>query len=644
MTDIKSMNLEELKELMAKIGEKPFRAKQIYSWLHEHLVTSYDEMNNLPKGLRQKLEEYPITVLETLDVQISKIDGTRKYLFRLSDGNMIESVLMKYKHGNSVCISSQAGCRMGCRFCASTIGGLTRNLLPSEMLDQIYRIQESTGERVSNVVVMGTGEPLDNYDNLLRFIHILTEDGGIHISQRNLTVSTCGLVPKIYEPLTVFNGEHTMLPLMLSMYEISSAEDAENYVLLLEDTPRYVGQIEQFEREKAAKGLFMTENALNKVLESCIKFAETGNNCFLIGFFEDEMASAEFEISEQQKTALLERSRNSIINELLPAYRSLANTLEQLRPQCGSFAGACMRGVDAKDYYAAAIKSNAACNAEYSAMADELSESISSVYAKLVKIILTDSNAMKDYEKNMTSGNVEKDVEYLKELIDGIYPQIPEQSIQYVTIPDAVAEDFSPAAYMISAFDDPTRNVVLLNPTAEDDTMLFTLAHECFPGHLYQTQYFRSLDGLPLSQQLCAPTGYSEGWAVFSELFISGISEKYGVGGCTLREYESVLANILIPAYVSIKVNCEGWTTEDIGDYLKSFGLDQQEYIDVIYEYSIDMPLYFFNYAMGYVYTNKIYESVNHRSDGDKTAFFKRYLNMGPCMFDILFEEFGTEE
>ena len=412
-----------------------------------------------------------------------------------------------------------------------------------------------------------------------------------------------------------------MLPLMLSMYEISSAEDAENYVLLLEDAPRYIGQIEQFEREKAAKGLFMTENALNKVLESCIKFAETGNNCFLIGFFEDEMASAEFEISEQQKTALLERSRNSIINELLPAYRSLANTLEQLRPQCGSFAGACMRGVDAKDYYAAAIKSNAACNAEYSSMADELSESISSVYAKLVKIILTDSNAMKDYEKNMTSGNVETDVEYLKELIDGIYPQIPEQSIQYVTIPDAVAEDFSPAAYMISAFDDPTRNVVLLNPTAEDDTMLFTLAHECFPGHLYQTQYFRSLDGLPLSQQLCAPTGYSEGWAVFSELFISGISEKYGVGGCTLREYESVLANILIPAYVSIKVNCEGWTTEDIGDYLKSFGLDQQEYINVIYEYSIDMPLYFFNYAMGYVYTNKIYESVNHRSDGDKTAF-----------------------
>lgn len=193
------MTIDELKELMTVLGDKPFRAKQIYSWLHEHLVTSYDEMTNLSKGLREKLKEYPITALEVVDVQTSRLDGTQKYLFRLTDGNVIESVLMRYKHGNSVCISSQVGCRMGCRFCASTIGGLTRCLQPSEMLDQIYRIQSLTGERVSNVVVMGTGEPLDNYENLLRFIHILTEDGGLHISQRNLTVSTCGLVPKIYE-------------------------------------------------------------------------------------------------------------------------------------------------------------------------------------------------------------------------------------------------------------------------------------------------------------------------------------------------------------------------------------------------------------------------------------------------------------
>lgn len=223
MTDIKSMNMEELKELMTTLGEKPFRAKQIYSWLHEHMVNSYEEMTNLPAALREKLKEFPVTALEMVDVQISKLDGTRKYLFRLGDGNVIESVFMRYKHGNSVCISSQAGCRMGCRFCASTIGGLTRNLLASEMLDQVYQIQKLTGERVSNVVVMGTGEPLDNYENLLRFIHILTEEGGIHISQRNLTVSTCGLVPRIYD----LAGEKLQMTLAISLHAPNDAKRQE---------------------------------------------------------------------------------------------------------------------------------------------------------------------------------------------------------------------------------------------------------------------------------------------------------------------------------------------------------------------------------------------------------------------------------
>ena len=212
--DIKSMTIEDLTELMAALKEKPFRAKQLYGWLHEHLAVSYDEMTNLPKTLREKLSVYPIRALTPVDVRISKMDGTRKYLFRLPDGNVIESVLMKYKHGNSVCISSQVGCRMGCRFCASAIGGLTRNLLASEMLDQIYRIQTLSGERVSNVVVMGTGEPLDNYENLLRFIKILTGEGGLHISQRNITVSTCGLVPRMRE----LAGEKLQITLALSLH------------------------------------------------------------------------------------------------------------------------------------------------------------------------------------------------------------------------------------------------------------------------------------------------------------------------------------------------------------------------------------------------------------------------------------------
>ena len=196
--DIRAYGYEELQKEMATIGEKAFRAKQIYEWMHVKLVDHFDEMTNLSKALREKLEEnYEILPVVMLERQISQIDGTNKFLFRLYDGNVVESVLMKYKHGNSVCISSQAGCRMGCKFCASTLGGLDRNLTPSEMLSQIYYIQRDTGERVSNVVMMGTGEPMDNYDNVLRFLELITSENGLNISQRNITLSTCGIVPNI---------------------------------------------------------------------------------------------------------------------------------------------------------------------------------------------------------------------------------------------------------------------------------------------------------------------------------------------------------------------------------------------------------------------------------------------------------------
>lgn len=213
--DIKSLTLQEVAEEMKALGEQGFRAKQVYEWMHVKLARDFQNMTNLSKNLREKCEEhFSYTSLRTVRVQESAMDGTRKYLFQLSDGNVIESVWMKYKHGNSVCISSQVGCRMGCRFCASTIDGLERNLTASEMLDQVYAITLLTGERVSNVVVMGSGEPLDNYYNLLRFIALLTDENGLHISQRNLTVSTCGIVPKMYE----LADEKLQITLALSLH------------------------------------------------------------------------------------------------------------------------------------------------------------------------------------------------------------------------------------------------------------------------------------------------------------------------------------------------------------------------------------------------------------------------------------------
>lgn len=222
--DIKSLTFEEVREAVLALGEKPFRAAQLYQWMHEKLAGGFDEMTNLSKSFRKKLEEnFDYTNLEAVDRKISAIDGTEKYLFRLFDGNVIESVLMRYHHGNSVCISSQVGCRMGCRFCASTLGGLTRNLLPSEMLDQVYQIQRISGERVSNLVVMGTGEPLDNYDHLLRFLTLLTDEHGLHISQRNVTVSTCGIVERIY----LLADQKLQITLALSLHASSQEKRKE---------------------------------------------------------------------------------------------------------------------------------------------------------------------------------------------------------------------------------------------------------------------------------------------------------------------------------------------------------------------------------------------------------------------------------
>ena len=195
--NLKSLTLTELTALLKELGEPGFRAKQVYTWLHKG-VRSYGEMTNLPQGLRDRLEQqYPICPPKVVRKQVSKLDGTTKYLWELSDGNCVESVLMRYHHGNTVCISTEVGCLMGCAFCASTHGGLVRRLEPFEMLDQVLFSQIDSGLPVSNIVLMGIGEPLDNFDHVMRFLELVNSPEGMNISMRHISLSTCGLVPKI---------------------------------------------------------------------------------------------------------------------------------------------------------------------------------------------------------------------------------------------------------------------------------------------------------------------------------------------------------------------------------------------------------------------------------------------------------------
>ena len=214
---IYSLQLDELKEWLEQNGEKSFRAAQIYEWLYEKRVSSFEDMTNLSKGLRAKLaDSFTLTTLKTLVQQTSK-DGTIKFLFELHDGYSIETVLMRHDYGNSVCVTTQVGCRIGCTFCASTLGGLKRNLEAGEIVAQVVKVQQALDEldeRVSSVVIMGIGEPFDNYDNMMSFLRIINHDKGLNIGARHITVSTSGIIPKIYQ----FADEKLQINFALSLH------------------------------------------------------------------------------------------------------------------------------------------------------------------------------------------------------------------------------------------------------------------------------------------------------------------------------------------------------------------------------------------------------------------------------------------
>ena len=437
------------------------------------------------------------------------------------------------------------------------------------------------------------------------------------------------------EPLTPLNGMHSMLPLSMVCFSVRNADDVENYMILIEDMARVLGDIERFENEKADQGLFMTETALDQVVESCRSFAEKGEESFLISYFEEVLEKArEFGFTEDQCSALRERNRNAVLNEILPAYKHLADALNARRGDCMEFEGACKRGQNAKAYFALTVCDEGATMDDMDTVKKLLNKMGRNTYEDMISAYLSDPNMSDKFGDDISFGSVEKNMEWLTGFIKEYYPEMPAYNLKYIQVPDDIADDFSPAAYLTASYDDYYDNLMLINPTSEGSDDLLTVAHETIPGHMYQFLYARNMKGLSLAQQILEPTGYAEAWTVFTEDFVSKHCDDLDADFCTMTNSDSTFGNIYLPAYVRIMVNYYGWDKDQVVDLLKTYGIESAA--DIFYEYAITMPVYAMSYAIGYSYLSDIYRSADPGSNNEIKAFFERYLSYGPTYMDII--------
>ena len=441
------------------------------------------------------------------------------------------------------------------------------------------------------------------------------------------------------EPLEPINGIQTMLPLSMTCFTIRNAEDIETYLCLVEDMPRFIGQIEQFEIDKARQGLFMTETALDDVIESIESITKKGKKSVLITYFNSEIIAKakEFGMTDEECDALKERNRTAVMDGVLPAYTHLKETLEAHRGDCGRFLGACSKTEMAYNYYLLKLQYEGATMDDPETIVGLLEDMGDSTYIELFKAITYGpSDLLDQFGDPLTLGSLEDNLAWLEEFIKKYYPDLPEYSLTYQQVPDDLADSFSPAAYLTPAFDNYYDNLMLVNPSSEGADDLLTVAHETVPGHMFQFLYARNMEGLSLAQQLFEPTGYAEGWTVFTEYFVASNCYEINNYLCILTNTNSTFCNIFLPAYVSVLVNLYGYDKNEVNKFLEQFGMGSAS--DILYEYAITMPFYAMNYAIGYAYMLAIYQDAAPKGAGEHKRFFEKYLSFGPCDMDMMRE------
>ena len=433
-----------------------------------------------------------------------------------------------------------------------------------------------------------------------------------------------------YEPLDEYVGLHMNMPLFFGLYSFKDEKDIENYLTLLADMPRYFGQVLAFEQERANRGFFMTEKMLDVILGDLQTVADSAETSYLHGTFRDAMEKQAY-LSAEQREAYIAKNDELVRTAWVDAYRLLHDGLEELRPKCRAAVGAYEQGGDALDYYCWKMKAEASNNRtveEEIAFLENCSTTIYAIFLPAARSCYSDFVA----EKKITTGSLESDEAYLKTLMPKIVPPMPDVKVTYTEVPEELQDSFSPAAYLTPALDGYRDNIILTNPKDQNNYSMSTLAHEGFPGHMFQFTYQYNLGTIPKFQLMIETNGYAESWSTNAEWNVAQINEKYGSDLAVATFLWEYFIDTLI-TIVSLKVNGQGASLDEVKDYLSNWNLESAA--EDIYEYAVDMPIYFFKYTGGFC---ELFDLTNRCCGDDKVAFFTEYLRWGPSYFDLLNE------
>lgn len=442
-----------------------------------------------------------------------------------------------------------------------------------------------------------------------------------------------------YEPLSVYSGLQSNLPLSFALFELKNEQDVEDYLTLLADMPRYMGQVLAYEQKRAELGMFMTEASLDEVLSGCKAIIDAKNTSFLYVTFEEGIDQL-ISLTPEQAKSYKERNTSLLQNEFVQSYQTLYDGLSALRKDCRTYEKASQYNEKAKEYYEQQMQA-ASCN---SLSVEETLEMLKTeMNYILYDFLMISNNDPKVFDKtiDLSSGDTNKDLEYLQSLIQPILPQLPEHNLTMTDVPPELEKQFSPAAYVIPSLDDWKDNTIYLNTAQKTDTMLFTLAHEGYPGHMYQYIYQRSLDNLGLMQRAANFSGYSEGWAEFAEYLAMTYQDKYDQEYVRYRFDYDIIINVLLPAIMSILVNYYGYSQDAVENAISGMGLKGDVLTPYFYKTVIDEPYYFFDYAVGYSQLAQLYRETKNELDDkfDMSSFLKTYLDLGPANFDLIREQ-----